>query len=771
MPPPVTEDADCMIIDSPPIKQQVTTTTAPQMPVPYQWVTQEEINWWMVAIVEAHQTLGPPTERGLLSTCDSMLLPQLQMHREDERFLVTQAKRWHPTMRLDRVHKCFVPLHLDAVHWALLVIMPREHLFCVYDSLNPAAGLTPSTRQSLWMFTRFLRVYGAANGVPELMAAPWIPISCPYAEAQADVVSCGVYVAVAASLNARFCREFVSHIKVSDPESMHALRRHLDALTLSRSNLRALAQEHAEVVCRAWYELLASHVITCLPRRIQHVFSPSRPPLSSSIWCAPRLSDAFAFRCLDPWLSRDVPVAMGHLPSPNFLDVHSIPQWMWQGAPARLVVAGEDTTPDVALVHPGVALKQLQLELYENMVASAASFASVPAPDWLQDAGEEVYVHQSRAVAASHSLGARTTYTRRLEYELRILGASLDEILHSLHEEGELLRPSGGMPAKLSGSRLLVGASGELPSFGDLLLPSLTARAIVRACAQEHQEKVEISKARPAQLDVALAGGACARVYSRLREQYDAAALSYYVDPSVFLREPVSSPSTPRVSYKPAPAGARVRYVPNKPDPEDTRARPATEEEETARILWDMVALDNMCCLRSTLSKEARLLVLPDEQAFAGLPPSLQDAGERYDALLWVRDEGIYKGHLHPHMGPDKFDGPLIPLSPTRRPRHVCSMLRWGITQERCLLSWQPSSSSSSPPLSPTSFSAHSAALPGEATCKTFLLCVHWISKQEVWKVLLGGSSKCTRENMNAHRAPPVTAGAHFPFIDLFELH
>lgn len=715
------------------VEQASTLPPAGAEPEPYEpneaWVSQEEINLWVAALVEVHNSVLLPTGSGhgpLLSSGDSTLLPLLKMHRDDESYLVDHCKRLHPTMRLDRVCKCLVPLHVDAVHWVLLVIMPQERLLCIYDSFNDRGGLSPTLRDALWMITRFLRLYAAANGVPQLSAAPWVPVSCPYASPQTDDVSCGIYVAIAAALACRCYREMVTQITLGR-RNVERVRETLQGLTQSKEGLRILAHPEAfdaGLVSQArfaWFNLLSEEHVACGARRVTRVYSPESASSSPE---PRRLSDRFAFRCVDPRLDRSTPAARGHVASPNSqpggdeLDL----------SPPRLCMAGG---MEVLLVHPSQGMKQLQLELYENMTASAASYACSPDPAPDRSLGECVSADQSRALGATHLLGARTMYTEKRPYELRILAAALGELLQSLEEEED-----GGFSQDALGSGFLVGSQGELSSSGDLFLPCLAARALHGVLAARDEAAMGEDVPSPPRVDLVLAGGTSGRVHARVRDHYEAAGMSCHVDPGVFLSRPVTSPDTPRMSYRKKPP----------------RLSPASEEEDAqTRILRDMVMLDNMCCVRECLPDASRMLVLMEEQEYAQVPDALRD--DDYAASLWVRDEGVYKGSLWRQLVTDS-QAPLTPLGPTRSPRHVASMLRWGLSPERSFVVWKPG--------------------PGQARMvepRTFLLCVHWMSKKQVWSFLVGGPHRLNAERMAACEHPPVQDAGYFPFCELFELY
>lgn len=658
------------------------------------WTCREAVNAWTRAIVcSAEEEQGNP---GLLSYSDSLMLPQLLMHRDDEAYMAKAALAWHPQLRLDVVSKCLVPLHIDNVHWALLVMMPRHHLFCVYDSLDPPGrpALTHSMRSLLWMLVRFLRVYDEVTGSTGLLGrVPWVPLSCPFAVQQPDEASCAVHLAVAASLNCRCPVDIVRDVCIGADTSDATV---LAAVRNLRVKLSTLCPEQTDSD-GAWNELLADEDVSC---SAQPITSPEISRLVSGLV-------RFEFRCLDPKTQTNHSLLFPELYTDYEED---------EAAPSRrFKLLGSE----VLLTHKQEPETQMRLELKGNLLAAAECYGvhDETSPEAGGDDLRAVYAQHAEAMARLYPYGPRTLYTHRRSAELCILSAALGDIFETLRcDEPESIQ-----------SPCVVAASGDIVSHksdADLSLPWLVACAALQAT----------HKAAPLlpRVDVALTGGKCYQVSSRVQSLYNVAGLACHVDPVVFSGK-----------HKTA-VHLRLRSA-------DQRRQVKDKYEQ--HLFHDMLALDSMCCLRSCLDSETtRLLVLPEDEPWLCMPRRLQ--GQGYGAVLWVRDNGAVHStalDAQTHM----LNQPLVPLGSTRPHRHVCSMLRWGMSETRCLVSWNSGASSRQ-----------------QGTPVVLLLQVHWVSKRHLWSFLLQTpADQLSHRKMSSFAYPPLDTAQFFPFCDLFELY
>jgi hypothetical protein len=144
---------------------------------------------------------------------------------------------------------------------------------------------------------------------------------------------------------------------------------------------------------------------------------------------------------------------------------------------------------------------------------------------------------------------------------------------------------------------------------------------------------------------------------------------------------------------------------------------------------------------------------IAQEEPWLRVPKSLEERG--YGAVLWVRDNGIASKPLIASLT-HELCRPLAPLAFVRPHRHVCSMLRWGMSRNRCLVAWNPSSTRQQ--------------LPGQP--RVLLLQVHWVSKRALWRFLLGDITESQAiSKMASYPYPPLAGADYFPFCDLFELY
>lgn len=324
------------------------------------------------------------------------------------------------------------------------------------------------------------------------------------------------------------------------------------------------------------------------------------------------------------------------------------------------------------------------------------------------------------ALVTQSTLGPRTLYTHRNSAELCVLSAALGDILETLRcDEPDIIQ-----------APCLVAASGDIDSHKsdvDFGLPWLAASAVLQAT---HKAARGLPR-----VDVALTGGICYQVASRVRSLYDVAALSCHVDPTVFS---TGGKTAAQVRLRPA----------------DRRRQVKGKYEQ--HLFYEMLALDSICCLRTCLDPETtQLFVLPEEEPWLCMPRRLQAQG--YSTVLWVRDLGRAQGaalDIQTHM----LNQPLVPLGSARPHRHVCSMLRWGMSDTRCLVGWNSS-------VVPSSQSPQGAP-------RVLLLQIHWVSKRYLWSFLLQlPLDKITRRAMSSFAYPPLDTADSFPFCDLFELY
>jgi len=647
------------------------------------WTSRESVNAWTRAIVRsAEEEQGNP---GLLSCSDSLMLPQLLMHRDDDAYMAKAALAWQHGLRLHAVSKCLVPLHVDNVHWALLVIMPRHHLFCVYDSLDEPGrpALTHSVRSLLWMLVRFLRVYDEVTGTQGLLGrVPWVPLSCPFAVQQPDEASCAVHLAVAASLNCRCPLDIVRDICIGDDGTAGSV---LAAIGNLRLRLRALCPEQRGPAEATWNELLADEQVSC---SAQPITSPVVAEAASGL-------QAFEFRCLDPCTQGDISLLFPELYNDE------------EASGRRFKLQGRE----VVLAQREEPQNQMRLELKGNLLAAAECYGvhddETSGAGGSYDDMRAVYAQHAECMARLHPNGPRTLYTRRTSAELCILSSAISDVFETLRcDEPEIVL-----------APCLVAASPDV--LGDFALPWLAACAALQAA---HKTAPACGLPR---IDVALTGGQCHVVASRARALYDVAGLSCHVDPIVFS------------------AG-------------DVRLRSPGERRKDAqdhRLFSEMLVLDGLCCLRACLDPETtRLFVLPEDEPWLCMPRRLRDQG--YGAVLWVRDQGPARKNAldsQTHM----LSQPLASLGSARPHRHVCSMLRWGISDTRSLVGWNAGPGSRQP-----------------GAPIVLLLQVHWVSKRQLWSFLLQTPpDKLSHRKMSSFAYPPLDAAPFFPFCDLFELY
>jgi hypothetical protein len=227
----------------------------------------------------------------------------------------------------------------------------------------------------------------------------------------------------------------------------------------------------------------------------------------------------------------------------------------------------------------------MQLELHDNMLASAASYGHSDGAS--EDAGTRaVYGQHAEAMARLHPLGPRTMYSTHAPGELCVLSAALEDIFETLRTDEPQMLPGS------HGPNYLVVALGDRSPWEDLSLPWLTTSLCVSAARKSQHETADRYTCPVPCVDLALAGGQCGDVVSRARALYDVFGSSCHVDPMLFLEGAHKSPVLPRIGLR------------------SHRHKNSIEQD---RILGQMLVLDNLCCLRACLDPETtRLFVLPE---------------------------------------------------------------------------------------------------------------------------------------------------------------